>query len=626
MARVALTDDTGALYGAVADWLTGTYAPISGSAPIETQNQGWLGSRISAVGPGGVVDLYGRDITLTSTLVLDAPVTLRNGTLRAVDTRVVLVNAPNVVLEGLTIARTGTGNADGGAAAYVQAAEFRSVNCHYSSSVSSALVLQHGTCNRSRITGGTATSYGRRQNAAGIYVSAGNLGNYGIVIDGVTVTGGADRGPDGVIVYDALGCVVKNCRIQGLRKLPDVTIPQTWTLTATTNVWESAVVRDDGPTRALFVDGTEYTEDPDTYTSGDSFTNPAPNTWSIGNGRVYLNLNGADPNTKTVVSRIVSGYGITLYCSSGSWRTMSDNRVEGNHVEDVDGFGIYLQLGDLIAVGNSTSHNVLVNTCLAGLQSDKLPFAGIGVIGGRDTTLTGDLIDTVGTSASRVPGFKHNNAFDNAGNFSTGSVIGMKVTRASASGIYINGGIYQFTNCHSANNGQSGYLFVPEKQTTVLKAMLQSCEAIDNTLQGLDAYGSGNSGANLHISVQGGYFRKGVRGVQLAGVDTGFVGGGVSFDGNSQQGINIGTGNGEIHVDGIVVTNTVGMAVDNSVVKITTGKIIWGVNSGTATTRIVGTGAGRVVDIFQTPLVTAPDGTVFKLAAANDGSLTTTTI
>lgn len=574
---------------------------------------GWLTARITNTDTGGIVDLMGRDITLPGTLVLSKSVTLRNGTLRFADARVVLVNAAGVRFERMAFVRTGFNRDDGGAAVYVQKESFRSVDCHYSSTGGSALVFKHGESNFARVTGGTAESLSRRQNAGGIYVSAGNVGNYGIVIDGVTVTGGVDKGPDGILLYDASGCVVRNCTVKHLRALPDVTIPQTWTNTGG-NIWESAPVRSDGPTRVVLVNGQEWTEDDATQTT-------APvnaNTWGISGDRVYLNT-ATDPNTMTVVSRIVSGYGLTLYCTAGEWRTFSNNRVEGNRVEDVDGFGLYLQLGDIVATNNQTEGNVLINTCLKGEQSNKLPFAALGVIGGRHTTLMNDAVEGVGSAGFPVvPGFKHNNAFDASGNFSTGSIVGMKVRGATGYGFLQNGGMYQYTNCHSSLNGQNGYGFIPEKNTTVLDAEMVSCEAVDNTLQGINAVASSVPGSTLHLTVQGGFFRKNQRGIHMAGVDTAIIGGGIVFDGNTQQSINIATGCGTVHIDGAMFTNTVGIQADNTVQQITAGRIIWGVNTNT---KIIGTGASRVVDLFNSVAGgTLPIPNVTTAPAANPAS------
>ena len=610
-------DSNGAILGKVGDWLRATFVSSDGSIPTSSQSPTWLTTRIEEAEDGDVIDLHGRDITLSGALLLNAPVTLRNGTIRRVGGRVATVASAGVRFESMTFERTGTDSADGGAGVYVQAGGFASVDSHYSSTAASALVLQHGTCNRTRIVGGTATSYARKQNSAGIYVSAGNVGNYGIVIDGVTVAGGADRGPDGILVFDANGCVVRNCTVRNLRALPDVTIPQTWTLTATANVWESAVVRSDGPTRVILVNGTERAEETATPTA------PAVNKWGISDGKVYLNST-VDPNTQTIVSRIVSGYGITLYCTAGAWRDMSRNVVAHNRVEDVDGFGIYLQLGDPVAVGNATDTNVLINTCQRGLQSGSLPFSALGVIGGKQTTLSNDLIDGSGVSGYTAPGIKVNWSNNAPTDPSTGQIIGARVRNATRSGVQINGGAWQLTNLNVTKCDNAGILLQPEGNDATINTVIANCEVSFCAWQGLSADSNSYTGAQVNVAVVGGYWRKnGSFGAMVRACRTVTIGAGAIFDANPSGGLHISTGNNTVHLDGVTFTNSHGLTVDNSVVKFTTGRLLWGVN---VATKVQGTGAARVLDVFEVPTVKSPNGTLYKLAVSDAGALTTVAV
>lgn len=523
----------------------------------------WLEAALSWAGDGDLIDLDGRVITCERTVILDKRVTLRNGTLTSKGFRTLLVNHPDVRLENMTCVASG---GEGVPAVYVQAEMFISVNTHYFAESSSALVFQHGTCDHSFVQGGSAGSASRRQNACGVYVSAGNKGNRGITIDGVTVRGGTDRGPDGIIVYDAAGCTVRNCVVTGLVALPEAAVTG-WTDMGG-GVYQSGTVRVDGPTRALLVDGGERSE------HWANPTQPAPNTWGTSGGRVYLNLGGLNPADRTVVSRIVSGYGITLYCTAGEWRTMSNNTVADNHVEDVDGFGIYLQLGDTIAVGNTTRGNTLINTCRKGVQSWSLPFSALGVIGGTGTLLDGDVIDGAGATGDNTPGVKINWS-NSHGRLSGGTITGARVRNATGPGVQINGGDWKLTNTTATGCGRAGFTLHPEIDDATIRVEFTGCEATHNGTQGISVEAHHRPMVRVHLTVNGGtWAHNGSPGLSLKGVDTCVVGGGAFFDGNRHTDIDVSLGCGDVHVDGIVSPRDAPVSIHSTVRNPTVGRVL----------------------------------------------------
>ncbi|WP_420179702.1 right-handed parallel beta-helix repeat-containing protein [Paenarthrobacter sp. TA1.8] len=521
-------------------------SPLSYGATADgvTDDAGALAATIAATSPGGTIDLGGLAYVIASTVTIGKPVRFQNGTLLAGPHRALLISADDIELLRLNVSRAAFVSSSDTTAdrscVVVQAKGFRSIDCNYSGAYQAGLYLVHGQANGALIRGGKFTNSLARQNASAILVAAGASSNLDITVDDVTVdmAGGA---PDGILFYDSSNCTVQDCTIKNLTALPDLTMTG-WALQSG-NVYR-ATDRTDGSTRVILWNGTEMTEDITTP------TNPAANTWGISGGYIYLNLNGTNPTSGTVISRIVSAYGVLFYGTANATVGMCDNRVDGNTIQDVDGFGIYLQMGREDARRNSTSGNKIIRACRKGKQSNKLPFAGFGVIGGNEFTFQGDTIDTAGTATNKAPGFKVNPP--NSTGTCTGTVIGMTITNATENGFLLNSGSWSYIGCRANNNTGHGFYTFPASNSQVIDAVLQGCEAIGNSVNGITAETSSFPGATYRLSVVGGLVRgNGSRGVLIRGGRDCFVGGGVRIGPN-------GAGQAQIQVDGAAQRTTLG--------------------------------------------------------------------
>jgi hypothetical protein len=536
-------------YGAVGDGVSNEAAAISAA--------------IAAAPAGGIVDLGGLLLRIATTITVGKKLTLRNGAIIAGAHRALLVTAADVTFENLSITRAATTpNASDTLAdrssVVVQGARFTSSKCTYTDANHACLYIVHGQGNGALIEGNRFANSSARQNACAVYVAAGTGRNRDIVIRGNTV---AHTGsPDGILVYDSNACTIASNTVRNLRSLPEVTLTA-WEVVSGT-VYR-APERTDGNTRVIMWNGTELTENVAAPTA------PVLNSWGISGGFVYLNV-GADPAGGVAVSRIVSGYALLFYSTTNSTEGMCDNLVALNVIQDVDGFGIYLQLDRADALRNGTLGNRLLNVCLKGEQSNKLPFSGIGVIGGNETTLTGDTIRNVGTTAKPAPGFRINPP--NATGTCTGTVNGMTVTGATKSGILLHSGTWIYNACRSNGNATNGFETFRASNGQIIDATLNACEAIGNGLSGVGVDNTGYPGAVYRVSVVGGLFKGNAgRGIIIrGGQDCKVVAATLGPNGSGLAQVQVdGSAARVLVADNVIPAGSIGVSIDASVVDAT---------------------------------------------------------
>jgi hypothetical protein len=519
-----------------------------------------LNAAISATAVGGTVELGGLTYATTAVVAIGKSLTLRNGGIKAGAHRAILVNAADVTLNRLDVSRlattpTTTDTLADRSSVIVQGARFRSLDCSYINANHACIYIGHGQGNGSIIRGNRFANSSARQNACAVYAAAGASRNLDLRIEGNIVehTGS----PDGILVYDANACTISENTIRHLRALPELTFTG-WSFVSG-NVYRTPERRD-GITRVILWNGTELTEETAAPTA------PPVNSWGISGGNVYLNLSGTNPSTGTVLSRIVSGYALLFYSTTKATSGMCDNFVSRNIVEDVDGFGIYLQLDRADALRNGTDSNRLFNVCLKGEQSNKLPFAGIGVVGGNQTMLSGDAIHTIGMSSTPAPGFRVNPP--KATGTCTGTVTGMTVSGATRSGILIPSGTWLYNACRSNGNAANGFETFRTSNGQIIDAVLSGCEADGNTLSGVNVDNTGFPGAVYRVSVIGGTFRgNNGRGVIIrGGKDCKVVGATLGVNGAGLAQIQVDGSAARVLVsDNVISSGTVGVAIDATV-------------------------------------------------------------
>lgn len=482
------------------------------AAYFATDDNTALVNAIAATPIGGTLTLAGGSFLTATSLNINKAITIRDGSLYGVNTQVAVIVSADVTFQNLNI-RRGTGQAafaDSSSlrsAVVVNAARFKSLECNYTDANLAPVYLAHGNANGSLIRNGKITNSSAVQNSCGVYVASGSTGNLDVVVDGVEIAGTGCS--DGVDIYDASRCIVRNCHIHDLAILPTITITSGWS-NVSGNVWRYRAAlgttpgtdgpltdRNDGSTRIVAVAGTQKTEDTSTPAS------PAADKWGISGGYLYINLSGTDPNTVSITSGIISGYGITFYSTAGAL-AMTNNLVAKNQIHDVDGFGIYFQLGSLVtSVGNSTSNNQLANVCRQGIQHASLPFAGIGINSGVRTVLQGDTINVAGQSGKAAPGVKLiPSATAGTG---TGRAIGVHVRGAFSDGFQLCGG-WDIIGCSSDNNTNGGFALRPVFPFNVARDVnIVGCSASGNTVRGIEIDGSASS-ATATVTVTGGTF------------------------------------------------------------------------------------------------------------------------
>lgn len=455
-----------------------------------------VNAAIVAAPAGGAIDGGGRTFRVTAPIVVGKTITLRNGKLVAGDHQALVITAPDVAAYRFHCER-GIGAAASDASdqrsnVVVNAPRFLAFDCNYTNANLACLYFVHAAADDSKIFGGRITNTSAVQDSAGIYAAAGGGAtvNKGIVADGVDVDGTCAQG---ILLFDPRACRVNGCKVRNMAKLPDVELVG-WANVAG-NVYR-ATDRTDGATRVLFDNGAQQTENTATPAT------PGAGEWGIAGGFVYLNLGGTDPATRTITSRIVSGYGITLYVTGAAATPAHDNVVSNNEIHDVDGFGIYFAFGPAsVAANNKTTANRLRNVCTSGVQTVSLPFAGIGVDGGVNTLLLGDTV-----VASGADGVRQSNG-------GTGRALGVTVDGSTNNGFYT-GAPWRHLACKSVSNTQHGFLaYLPGG--SLIGLGYTDCEAAFNANFGLHA--ENTTGAAMTVEVIGGeYHHNTQRGIQLS--------------------------------------------------------------------------------------------------------------
>lgn len=481
-----------------------------------------LSAYIAALPAGATVDLGGRSYRVSAPIVLNKALTLRNGLVTAGDHNALTITAPGVILgPALQLFRSSAPSAISTIASralVAASAPFRSYDVDYSGSAQSCVHLGHGQCNGTVIRGGTMTNNAAHQDAAGVYAAAGAAGNIDISIENVNISGTCSQG---IALFDAKRCTIRNNRVNGMKVLPTVTVTG-WTATGTGNVYRARTAagspgttgpttdRVDGNTRVVRNGATLLVE-------GATPTNPGANRWGTSGGYLYLDLGGTDPNTATITSDIVSGYGITLYSTTNGFSDMSENLVALNHVSNVESFGIYMQLSNYAdtCVNNKTIGNVLRNVCTKGSQTTLLPYAGVGWNGGVNCLSLGDHIDTVGSSGIPAPGFFPSDASV----VCRGQAIGVTVVNSFGEGFRLtNASNWTYNGCEASNNATSGFrAFFPA--TAIVRGLeIVGCRGRGNVLRGIDLDAS-TAGAYAAATITGGvYHDNGQQGIQLSAV------------------------------------------------------------------------------------------------------------
>lgn len=465
--------------------------PVSKFVPLYGTYQAAIHAAIgeAATKPGGVVDFEGIHYVTTGTVTVGVGVTLANGGIVPTgEFNSLRVNAAYVTVRNMRFSRSTSHSVTADSQAtrsnvVVKGANFHSFDSHYVGANQSCIYLDHALANGAVISGGSISGAATRQGSAGVQAASGSTGNRNITVRDVQIS----NCNMGIFMFDTGDSLVANNRITSCRRLPTITLTG-WTLVSG-NVYRT-LDRTDGATNVIHNNGVEIN------VASASSTAPGANLASTSDGYVYLNLNGTDPNTRTITSNIVSGYGLAMYTLLA---TCSRNRFSGNYIEDTDGFGIYLQLGDNIGgTQNIVSDNTLVNVCLTGRQTISLVWAGIGVFGGSDTSIIGGTVDGVGSSGTPVPGAY---LMSSANSFiASGKVVGLVVRNATEAGFYIRSSGWSLVGCEAYANGLSGFRIYKAGATDVVhNIVLTGCIAAYNTTDGFYIGGIDGTG---YVSAQ----------------------------------------------------------------------------------------------------------------------------
>lgn len=458
-----------------------------------------------------VVDFEGVSYVTTGTVTIsDDGVSLINGGIRADGIFPALrVQAKDVTVRDMKFSRSKSrawhDSSPERCCVVVTGERFRSYDCEYLAANLACLLLTHGACAGSVISGGEMTGTADVQNGAGVMTEPGLTGNRDITISGVFIHDVVAA----VLLFDTSHSVVENCRVERLRKLPTLELTG-WNLVSG-NVYRQRSAsgvpgvngvpsdREDAATVVVTVNGEKY--------SGVKIgsTTPPENSASIAGGYIYINLGGMDPNNAIIFSDCVSGYGITVYSTNSNSELCGWNRITANTVADCDGFGVYLQLGGTAeAKGNQVAGNVLTNVCMTGSQTPALPFAGIGVAAGSETLITGNRVDGVGSPNNAVPGVYINWAKGVAGTPS-GQLVDTTVSRSYGFGFDIRSSNWTAHGCRAENNGNSGFTV----KTTLMDGVVENiiftdCTADSNGGEGFAVDGSVADIGYLTASIIGG--------------------------------------------------------------------------------------------------------------------------
>jgi hypothetical protein len=476
-----------------------------------------LAAAVAALPAGGALDLRGLNYKINTALTVNKALQISNGTITAGAHNALSITTAGVTLgPNLTVTRSSSyGVTDTlSARATVQAsAPFTADGVNIPAAAHSCFYLGHATCNGSIIRGGTLTPSVAAQDAAGVYVAAGGAGNLDITVENVTVPSGTQ----GIIVFDAKRCTVRGCRVSNMAVLPTVTtsgwsvvsgnVYRCRTASGSPGTTGPSTDRTEGNTRVVKQAGTVLNENTSTPTT------PGASQWGISGGFLYIDLGGTNPGTVTITSDIVSGYGITFYSTGNGFTDMSENVASQNYVDDVDGFGIYMQLASSAntCLDNTTAHNHLRNVCTSGSQDSHLPFAGLAWNGGINCRSIGDTIDTPGASGSTAPGF-----YASDGSVACrGAAIGVVVKNSFTEGFKLTSSNWTYSNC-SADSNVAGFRAIFLNTGGVTRNIqLIGCRATGNTQQGVYLDGS-TTGANAAATIVGGTFHdNGQQGIQI---------------------------------------------------------------------------------------------------------------
>lgn len=574
-----------------------------------------LAAAITASSSGDIIDLGGKTFKLGQTLAINKAVVIRNGKLTSAVDRVATVTAAGVRLENVQFIRTGPASASSGALA-LTAADCVLVDVTATSTQGEGLRMGNGTANGTKIRGGYYASSDPNESFAIQHLS-GTAHNYDVKISGATIrnTGYGT----GIGLYNCSRATVERCDVRGMRRSPWFTVTG-WTLVSGT-VYR-ALDRTDVASNAVYVNDVEYRKNADPAS-----TTPALNYYTVpGDGYLYINT-GVDPSTQTVKTTRTNGYGILFYATSSEALGMKDNLAAHNHVEDTDGFGIYFQTLENVSRNNRTLQNTLRNVCLTGVTVNDLPFSGIGVFGGFDVQLDGDMIDGCGSTATPAPGIDIKASVGVP--HMTGTLKGVSVMNAKGHGISLAPGTWRLQGVSTTYNGGSGITHGTIASTDVLDVTLDGCVATNNTANG--AYFETTTTGELRPKFIGGrYTDNAVRNIALARCRDTFLGGGLISASGGTAGINITNTCLRVVIDGVFLRGGVGMTIQAGITDLTIANVVHDGSSGTKMNvnsspyKVGGaTGYGQQWRCTGTPegQVTAPVGST---ALRSDGGAGTT--
>ncbi len=465
----------------------------------------------ASTSPPGTVDFGGVSyVTLDTVRITHSGLTLQNGGITAAGQFPALViEADDVTCRGMQFSRSqSSGISDSGfqrSCVSVSGKRFRSNDCRYLATNLACVYLSHAACDGALISGGEMTGCAAVHDGSGVYAQAGLIGNRNITINSVYIHDLVQA----ILLFDTGDSLIENNRVERMRKL--ATVPLTGWSQVGNNVWRQrsaagtsgvdgvSTDREDGPTNTISVDGKNLGE----VLSGTM--TPSANGASSAGGYVYIDLEGADPNSATILSDIVSGYAYAIYAASLDAGLVSRNKICYNSAVDCDGFGIYLQLrGNANATGNHVLGNSLSSVCLAGVQHASLPYAGIGITGGSDTLLSGNNINGVGAFGENVPGIRVDFPVSYAGTPS-GNIIGTTVTKSFGPGFDIRASNWSLQDCRAQDNRGSGFLVAASQDSAIVaNVTLTDCHAHGNGRDGFSIDGSALGVGSVAASIVGG--------------------------------------------------------------------------------------------------------------------------
>lgn len=421
---------------------------------------------------GAILDLSGRTYKLGRTLIINKPVTLRNGILMCDVDRVASVSAANVRIERVKFIRTGSITANSGALT-LNAPGCVLVDVTATSTIGEGLRMGNGTCNGTHIRGGYFASSDPNDSFA-IQLLSGPAHNYDVSISRATIrnTGYGT----GIGLFNCSRCTVEQSDVRGMRRSPWFAATD-WALVSGT-VYRTRD-RDDVASNAVYVDGSEYRKNADPRSSMPDLNHYA----TPGDGYLYINT-GGNPSGQTVQTTRTNGYGILFYSTSSETLGMKDNVAAHNYVEDTDGFGIYYQTLMNIPENNRTVENRLRDVCLLGATVADLPFAGIGVFGGLNIKLDGDSIDGIGSTMTPVPGIDIKASIGVA--HMTGTIKGVTVENARGHGISLAPGTWRLSQVSTSYCGGSGITHGTLTSSDILDVTLDGCVSTNNAVNGVD--------------------------------------------------------------------------------------------------------------------------------------------